>query len=84
MTPVITGPTEIKAGVTVKLSCFAYSQPPSQYYWIFKGEGVTIAGAKLTIHNPSVLNEGQYTCVARNPLLNITSSTTVSLKFICE
>ncbi|KAL7886542.1 hypothetical protein AOLI_G00042630 [Acnodon oligacanthus] len=68
------GPVDLR--ITAKdiiLTCEAKSQPPSVYHWIFNndtdvGEGPTIV---IPIMTPVGSN---YTCVARNPLTNVTLS----------
>ncbi|XP_036435737.1 carcinoembryonic antigen-related cell adhesion molecule 5-like [Colossoma macropomum] len=69
------GPVDLRITATkeIILTCEAMSQPPSVYHWIFNNdtdvrEGPTIAVPLMT---PVGSN---YTCVARNPLTNVTLS----------
>ncbi|XP_017561495.1 carcinoembryonic antigen-related cell adhesion molecule 1 [Pygocentrus nattereri] len=69
------GPVDLRITATkdIILTCEAKSQPPSVYHWIFNndngvGEGPTIAVPLMTPVGSS------YTCVARNPLTNVTLS----------
>ncbi|MFT7800595.1 hemicentin-1-like [Arapaima gigas] len=78
--PIVTGLTSVREGDTVILACYALSQPPSQYYWTFDNNTDSISrDSKMTIFYARVANQGRYTCMARNTLLNTTSSASVIL-----
>lgn len=60
------------------LTCNAKSQPPCVYHWILNGN--TNVGDGPTISVPLMTPVGSnYTCVARNPLTNVTLSGTYTI-----
>ncbi|XP_026084499.1 carcinoembryonic antigen-related cell adhesion molecule 5-like isoform X1 [Carassius auratus] len=72
---VIFGPQSVqiivRPGIPPVLTCQAVSQPPAVYHWIF--ENSTVVGNQSSIELPikSILGSN-YTCVAKNPLTNVT------------
>ncbi|XP_016319531.1 carcinoembryonic antigen-related cell adhesion molecule 5-like isoform X1 [Sinocyclocheilus anshuiensis] len=72
---VIFGPQSVqiivRPGIPPILTCLAVSQPPAVYHWIF--ENNTVVGNQSSIELPikSILGSN-YTCVAKNPLTNVT------------
>ncbi|XP_072536669.1 carcinoembryonic antigen-related cell adhesion molecule 1 [Salminus brasiliensis] len=60
------------------LTCDVKSQPPSVYHWVLNHD--TNAGEGPTISIPLMTPVGSnYTCVARNPLTNVTLSGTYTI-----
>jgi hypothetical protein len=63
-----------RAGAEIVLTCSAISSPSPSYIWrkdgmkLSNSEGMVISGSgdRLIIHQVSKMNEGFYTCVARN------------------
>nr|CAQ13811.1 novel protein similar to vertebrate titin (TTN) [Danio rerio] len=74
---VIYGPQSVQItlhpGIPPVLTCLAVSQPPSVYYWILDNNTVVGDQASITIPITSILGSN-YTCVAKNPLTNLTLS----------
>nr|XP_021322271.1 carcinoembryonic antigen-related cell adhesion molecule 5 isoform X1 [Danio rerio] len=74
---VIYGPQSMQItlhpGIPPVLTCLAVSQPPSVYYWILDNNTVVGDQASITIPITSILGSN-YTCVAKNPLTNLTLS----------
>ncbi|XP_042611496.1 carcinoembryonic antigen-related cell adhesion molecule 1 isoform X3 [Cyprinus carpio] len=72
---VIFGPQSVqiivRPGIPPVLKCQAVSQPPAVYHWIF--ENNTVVGNESSIELPikSIMGSN-YTCVAKNPLTNVT------------
>ncbi|XP_077065978.1 carcinoembryonic antigen-related cell adhesion molecule 1 [Siphateles boraxobius] len=71
---VIFGPQSVqiivRPGIPTKLTCQALSQPPAEYHWI---ENNTVVGNQSTIEVPiKYILGSNYTCVAKNPLTNVT------------
>ncbi|CAM4699552.1 unnamed protein product [Leuciscus chuanchicus] len=71
---VIFGPQSVQIivspGIPAKLTCQALSQPPAEYHWI---ENNTVVGNQSTIEVPlKYILGSNYTCVAKNPLTNVT------------
>ncbi|KAK2903192.1 hypothetical protein Q8A67_007905 [Cirrhinus molitorella] len=72
---VIFGPQSVqiivRPGIPPVLTCQALSQPPAVYHWIL--ENNTVVGNDSSIELPikSMLGSN-YTCVAKNPLTNVT------------
>ncbi|XP_067259855.1 carcinoembryonic antigen-related cell adhesion molecule 1 isoform X1 [Chanodichthys erythropterus] len=61
----------VHPGIPPKLTCQAVSQPPAEYHWIL--ENNTVIGNHSTIVIPMKYILGSnYTCVAKNPLTNVT------------
>ncbi|KAK7147559.1 hypothetical protein R3I94_010168 [Phoxinus phoxinus] len=60
----------VHPGIPTKLTCQALSQPPAVFYWI---ENNTVVGNQSTVVVPikNILGSN-YTCVAKNPLTNVT------------
>uniref|UniRef100_A0A4W4E662 Ig-like domain-containing protein n=1 Tax=Electrophorus electricus TaxID=8005 RepID=A0A4W4E662_ELEEL len=62
----------VEVGNDITLTCDAKSQPQSVYYWIVDNGTDVREGAKIIISMSALGNN--YTCVARNPLTNVTLS----------
>ncbi|KAK1795386.1 hypothetical protein P4O66_010560, partial [Electrophorus voltai] len=62
----------VEVGNDITLTCDAKSQPQSVYYWIVNNGTDVREGAKIIISMSALGNN--YTCVARNPLTNVTLS----------
>lgn len=61
----------VRPGIPPKLTCQALSQPPAEYHWIL--ENNTVVGNQSTIEIPlKYILGSNYTCVAKNPLTNVT------------
>ncbi|XP_059363641.1 hemicentin-1-like [Carassius carassius] len=72
---VIFGPQSVqiivRPGIPPVLTCQAVSQPPAVYHWIF--ENNTVVGNQSSIELPiKYILGSNYTCVAKNPLTNVT------------
>ncbi|XP_036394523.1 carcinoembryonic antigen-related cell adhesion molecule 1 [Megalops cyprinoides] len=78
-TPVIQGPHSVKAGFRVTLTCTAFSQPPSHYFWKFNNNTDILSTTNVLTMTASVSSAGHYTCVSRNPLTNVTATATFRL-----
>ncbi|XP_064802262.1 hemicentin-1-like [Oncorhynchus masou masou] len=76
----ITGPVSVVIGsvTTVTLKCSADSRPISEYGWKFNSQSVLGTGPMIAVI-ASLENAGDYTCVAKNPVTNISMSKTISL-----
>ncbi|XP_052346021.1 carcinoembryonic antigen-related cell adhesion molecule 5-like isoform X4 [Oncorhynchus keta] len=76
----ISGPVSVVLGsvITVTLKCSADSRPTSDYGWIFNNQSVLGTGPLMAVI-ASLENAGDYTCVAKNPVTNISMSKTISL-----
>ncbi|XP_064803844.1 carcinoembryonic antigen-related cell adhesion molecule 5-like [Oncorhynchus masou masou] len=76
----ISGPVSVVVGsvITVTLKCSADSRPTSDYGWIFNNQSVLGTGPLMAVI-ASLENAGDYTCVAKNPVTNISMSKTISL-----
>ncbi|XP_036797576.1 hemicentin-1 [Oncorhynchus mykiss] len=76
----ISGPVSLVVGsvITVTLKCSADSRPTSDYGWIFNNQSVLGTGPLMAVI-ASLENAGDYTCVAKNPVTNISMSKTISL-----
>nr|XP_046157426.1 carcinoembryonic antigen-related cell adhesion molecule 5-like [Oncorhynchus gorbuscha] len=76
----ISGPVSVVVGsvITVTLRCSADSRPTSDYGWIFNNQSVLGTGPLMAVI-ASLENAGDYTCVAKNPVTNISMSKTISL-----
>ncbi|KAK7157559.1 hypothetical protein R3I93_008910 [Phoxinus phoxinus] len=60
----------VHPGIPTKLTCQALSQPPAVFYWLANN---TLVGNQSTVEVPikNILGSN-YTCVAKNPLTNVT------------
>ncbi|XP_045556671.1 carcinoembryonic antigen-related cell adhesion molecule 1 isoform X2 [Salmo salar] len=76
----ISGPVSVVIGsvITVTLKCSADSRPTSEYGWKFNNQSVLGTGPMMAVI-ASLENAGDYTCVAKNPVTNISMSNTISL-----
>ncbi|XP_029592828.1 carcinoembryonic antigen-related cell adhesion molecule 1 isoform X1 [Salmo trutta] len=76
----ISGPVSVVIGsvITVTLKCSADSRPTSEYGWKFNNQSVLGTGPMMAVI-ASLENAGVYTCVAKNPVTNISMSKTISL-----
>ncbi|XP_071252858.1 hemicentin-1-like isoform X1 [Salvelinus alpinus] len=76
----VSGPVSVVIGsvITVTLKCSADSRPTSEYGWIFNNQSVLGTGPLMAVI-ASLENAGDYTCVAKNPVTNISMSKTISL-----
>ncbi|XP_064863924.1 hemicentin-1-like isoform X3 [Oncorhynchus nerka] len=76
----ISGPVSVVIGsvATVTLKCSADSRPISEYGWKFNNQSVLGTGPMIAVI-ASLENAGDYTCVAKNPVTNISMSKTISL-----
>ncbi|CAB1333912.1 unnamed protein product [Coregonus sp. 'balchen'] len=76
----ISGPVSVMIGsvITATLKCSADSQPTSEYGWKFNNQSVLGTGPLIAVV-ASLENAGNYTCVAKNPVTNISMSNTISL-----
>uniref|UniRef100_A0AAZ3Q0A8 Ig-like domain-containing protein n=1 Tax=Oncorhynchus tshawytscha TaxID=74940 RepID=A0AAZ3Q0A8_ONCTS len=76
----ISGPASVVIGsvTTVTLKCSADSRPISEYGWKFNNQSVLGTGPMIAVI-ASLENAGDYTCVAKNPVTNISMSKTISL-----
>ncbi|XP_036825331.1 hemicentin-1 isoform X3 [Oncorhynchus mykiss] len=76
----ISGPVSVVIGsvTTVTLKCSADSRPISEYGWKFNNQSVFGTGPMIAVI-ASLENAGDYTCVAKNPVTNISTSKTISL-----
>uniref|UniRef100_A0A4W5RRJ4 Ig-like domain-containing protein n=1 Tax=Hucho hucho TaxID=62062 RepID=A0A4W5RRJ4_9TELE len=76
----ISGPFKVVIGsvITVTLKCSADSQPTSGYVWKFNNQSVLGNGPMMAVIASSE-NAGDYTCVAKNPVTNISMSKTINL-----
>ncbi|CDQ81192.1 unnamed protein product [Oncorhynchus mykiss] len=76
----ISGPVSVVIGsvTTVTLKCSADSRPISEYGWKFNNQSVFGTGPMIAVI-ASLENAGDYTCVAKNPVTNISMSKTISL-----
>ncbi|XP_051722135.1 LOW QUALITY PROTEIN: carcinoembryonic antigen-related cell adhesion molecule 1 [Ctenopharyngodon idella] len=71
----------VRPGIPPKLTCQAVSQPPAEYHWIL--ENNTVIGNQSTIEIPMKYILGSnYTCVAKNPLTNVTVYTSQVVNYI--
>ncbi|CAB1334002.1 unnamed protein product [Coregonus sp. 'balchen'] len=64
--------------ITVNLKCSADSRPTSEYRWKYNNQSLPATGPLMAV-GVSLKNAGIYTCVAKNPLTNISMSKTISL-----
>ncbi|XP_073513822.1 cell adhesion molecule CEACAM8-like isoform X2 [Phyllobates terribilis] len=71
----------VKPGSSITLTCSADSYPPPEYQWKVNGTGSKEKSNKYVINNDITEDEGQYTCVVRNPvtLRNATDSVYVNV-----
>lgn len=67
----------------ISLLCQAFSNPPSQYVWLFNGLQIS-TGSHLTITKILRMHVGNYTCQAKNTRLNTLSERTTTLTVYCE
>ncbi|XP_045064557.1 hemicentin-1 isoform X5 [Coregonus clupeaformis] len=76
----ISGPGLVVIGsvITVNLKCSADSRPTSEYRWKYNNQSLPATGPLMAV-GVSLKNAGIYTCVAKNPLTNISMSKTISL-----
>ncbi|XP_071239616.1 hemicentin-1-like [Salvelinus alpinus] len=76
----ISGPVSVVIGsvITATLKCSADSRPTSEYGWKFNNQSVLGTGPMMSVI-ASLENAGDYTCVAKNPVTNISMSKTISL-----
>ncbi|XP_031642389.1 hemicentin-1 isoform X3 [Oncorhynchus kisutch] len=76
----ISGPVSVVIGsvTTVTLKCSADSRPISEYGWKFNNQSVLGTGPMIAVI-ASLENAGDYTCVAKNPVTNISMSNTISV-----
>uniref|UniRef100_A0A4W5LXK2 Ig-like domain-containing protein n=1 Tax=Hucho hucho TaxID=62062 RepID=A0A4W5LXK2_9TELE len=76
----ISGPVSVVIGsvITATLKCSADSRPTSEYGWKFNNQSMLGTGPLMAVI-ASLENAGDYTCVAKNPVTNISMSKTISL-----
>lgn len=68
----ISGPGSAHMGSTVTLVCSASSRPACDFYWYVNNQAPTLSTGPVITFPASKPHEGNYTCVARNPVTNIT------------
>ncbi|KAF4103334.1 hypothetical protein G5714_016217 [Onychostoma macrolepis] len=72
---VIFGPQSVqiivRPGIPPVLTCLAVSQPPAVYHWILENNTVVGNYSSIVLPISSILGSN-YTCVAKNPLTNVT------------
>lgn len=69
----ISGPGIVKVGDNVTLTCFAPSNPPSSYKWLFNGSKVAETSTYVTPAFTTDTNR-MYTCVAHNNVTGLYST----------
>uniref|UniRef100_A0A3P8SNX7 Ig-like domain-containing protein n=1 Tax=Amphiprion percula TaxID=161767 RepID=A0A3P8SNX7_AMPPE len=79
--PTITGPTAVKTGDNVTLSCYASSNPPSHYKWYFNGSLVSNMSEYITPHLPKETVR-KYICMAFNNVTGQNSSAYIMLTVV--
>ncbi|XP_070293536.1 cell adhesion molecule CEACAM5-like isoform X1 [Salvelinus sp. IW2-2015] len=76
----ISGPGLVVIGsvINANLKCSADSRPTSEYWWKYINKSLPATGPLMAV-GISLKNARIYTCVAKNPLTNISMSKTISL-----
>ncbi|KAM6910155.1 cell surface glycoprotein MUC18 [Xenentodon cancila] len=83
----LSAPREMKVrlGDDVSVKCSASSSEEPSYFWQKEGSDWILPSSSLTLKKTSVLDEGQYTCLAKNPSVESLSKTrTISIKLLPE
>lgn len=67
----ISGPGSAHVGTIVKLVCSASSRPECDFYWHINTQASVLTTGPVVDFPATKMHEGTYTCVARNPVTNI-------------
>lgn len=68
----ISGPGSAHMGSIVTLTCSALSRPDCEFYWHIGSLSPVLQSGSVITFPATKEHEGTYTCVARNPVTNIT------------
>lgn len=68
----ISGPESAHVGSMVTLVCSASSRPDCDFYWYVNNQAPILSTGPVITFPALKPHEGNYTCVARNPVTNIT------------
>lgn len=68
----ISGPGSAHMGSTVTLTCFAVSRPECEFFWYIDSSAAVLQSGSAVTFPATKQHEGTYTCMARNPVTNIT------------
>ncbi|XP_061573212.1 uncharacterized protein si:ch211-79k12.1 [Cololabis saira] len=76
---------KVRLGDDVTVKCSASSSDEPSYFWQKEGSDWILPSSLLTLKKTSVLDEGQYTCLAKNPSVESLSRTgSISIKLLPE
>lgn len=68
----ISGPGSAPEGTMVTLLCSASSRPDCDFYWYINSQASVLSTGPAVTFPASKPSEGNYTCVARNPVTGVT------------
>ncbi|KAJ8005227.1 hypothetical protein DPEC_G00144450 [Dallia pectoralis] len=72
------GPLVNGSQITFTMQCHAESRPTTTYHWRFNNQSLPETSSSLVVAK-SMKNEGNYTCLALNPVTKIEMSSTFNL-----
>lgn len=67
----ISGPASAPMGTVVSLQCSAYSRPTCDFFWYINTQVPVLTTGPVVIFPATKAHEGNYTCVAKNPVTGI-------------
>ncbi|KAE8289020.1 Protein sax-3 Sensory axon guidance 3 Precursor [Larimichthys crocea] len=74
----ISGSDSAKVGVPVTMTCSAESQPDCDFNWFHNYQSSPVMAGSVLTFLATKEKEGKYTCMARNPVTNITMYATTA------
>lgn len=75
---------EAEFNASLTLWCVTRSCPDPEYTWSFKGRAIESTTSYLNISGMTKNKEGTYTCIAKNPMTELSGSASVWVKMSGE